>query len=76
MFIKSEITQIESLYENIQDETIESFLDEDEVEMIKQKIGIAYKNLRNFVFVPKSYERFMTTVRFQRLNTPSILVTG
>ena len=71
MFLKSEIIQLESLYENIQDETIESFLSEDEVEMIKQKFSSAYKNIRNFVFVPKRHDRYMTSVRFQRLNTPS-----
>jgi len=71
MFLKSEITQLESLYENIKDEKIERFMDEDEVELIKQKFGLAYYNIRNDVFVPKKYEVAHTTIRLQRLNTVS-----
>lgn len=71
MFSKSEITELEKLYENIKDEKIETFLDEDEVELIKQNFGLAYHNIRNDVFVPKYHERPYVTIRLQRLNTVS-----
>jgi len=71
MFEKAEISELESFYEDIQDEQIESFLDPDEVQLIKQNFGLAYENLRNYVFVPKRHEENRTTIRLQRLNTSS-----
>ena len=68
MFLKSEITDFNSLYANVNDDNIEDFLDDREVELIKQK-GLTYYNLRNYLFVPKHHEKLGSTIRFQRLWT-------
>ena len=66
MFLKSEVGKLEKLYETVPAQELEDFLEEDEVELIKDK-GLAYFSLKNFVFVPKTYDKGDSTLRFQRL---------
>ena len=66
MFIESELKQMNALYDDLKEEKIDDYLEKDEIELIKSK-GLAYENLRNYVFIPKHYKRAESTVRFQRL---------
>ena len=66
MYTESEIKKLNGLYSKIPTQIPEDFLDDAEVELIRDK-GLSYYNIRNYLFVPKHHKKAETTIRFQRL---------
>ena len=50
MWTSYEIKQVQAMYENLEDETLEDILPTDLIEVIKEDYGKAYMNIRYIIY--------------------------